>query len=51
MNDGNGYVWLYENLTESAILDATFFFDLNNLQILPDEDEEEKKEMTEEEKA
>jgi len=32
-DDGDGYVWMYENLSEDIIFEGTFFYTLNNLRI------------------
>ena len=37
MNDGSGYLWMFENRTQKTYFDGTFQFKLDNMKIEGDE--------------
>lgn len=37
LNDGSGYLWMYENKSKTVFFDGTFQFKLDNMKIEGDE--------------
>jgi len=37
MNDGSGYLWMFENRTQKTYFDGTYQFKLDNMKIEGDE--------------